>query len=167
MASAVAGLLALLDGLLTHSGHSARHGVVWPLLLATGIHSLLDGWSIRLLGTQPMTDVTVTIGLALHKLPEGAALGWLTRRSLQSARQALLVSCLAELLTVAGALAEPNLNASGSARFGASWVPGVLALIAGGFIFLGVHAIIPARNKPKVLVTFLATLALVGALALV
>ena len=167
MAAGVAGLLALLDGALEHNGHSARHGVVWPLLAATAVHSLLDGWSVRLLGVQPMTNIAVTAGLALHKIPEGAALGWVTRRTLHSSRKAMLASAAAELFTLAGAFGEPSLNASGSAKFGTMWSAGVLALIAGGFLFLGLHTILPLWRRRDVMSVFVATLLLVGALTLV
>lgn len=163
LAASVAGVLAVLDGALTHRGHSVRLGVVWPLVLATAIHSVLDGWSVRLLGTQPLTHITVTAGLALHKIPEGAALGWITRRSLGSARRALLISTVAELFTLAGALAEPSLNASGYARYGSGWTEGVLSLIAGGFLFLACHAVIPAWKRRGVLPVFIATMLIVGA----
>jgi zinc transporter ZupT len=173
IAAGMALVLASLDRLLTHTGHSAHHGVVWPLVLATAIHSLLDGWSVRLLSTQPLTDITVTAGLALHKIPEGAALGWITRRSLGSRRRALFISGTAELFTLAGAFAEPSLNATGSARFGMWWSEGVLLLIAGGFFFLGFHAIWPVwalregRTRRDVTAIFLATLLLVGALTFI
>jgi zinc transporter ZupT len=167
IAAGVACTLALLDRALTHGGHSAHQGVVWPLVLATAIHSVLDGWSVRLLGTQPLTDITVTAGLALHKIPEGAALGWITRRTLGSARRAFFISGAAELFTLAGAFAEPSLNASGSARFGMGWTAGVLSLIAGGFFFLAFHAILPAWRRRGVWAIFAAMLLLTGAFALI
>jgi zinc transporter ZupT len=160
----VAAVLILLDKLLSHSGHSARHGVVWPLLLATAIHSLLDGWAVRLLSVQPLTNIAVTIGLALHKIPEGAAVGFITSRSLGKKRPAYLLSASAELFTILGAFAEPTLNASGLAQFGPWWTAAVLAIIAGGFLFLGIHAILPAWKRRDIAAIFLATLLLVGAL---
>gem|GEM_PF-1629394 len=167
MAAMIAAMLALVDGALTHSGHSARHGFIWPLLLATAIHSVLDGWSVRMLGMQPVASVAVTAALALHKIPEGAALGWIARRLLKSEKRALLVCGGIELFTLAGAFAEPNLNASGSARYGVWWTAGVLSVIAGGFLFLGLHAILPAWRRRYVLATFFGMLLLMGALTLV
>jgi zinc transporter ZupT len=166
-ALSVAGVLGLLDRALTHSGHSASHGVIWPLLLATAIHSSLDGWSVRLLAIQPVTNIAVTIGLALHKIPEGAALGWITRRALHSSRRALLAGAAVEAFTLIGALAEPALNASGSAYFGAWWAGAVLSVIAGGFLFLGAHALLPARKRRSGLVLFFVTLLLMGAMTFV
>ena len=163
----VSALLAVLDATLTHTGHSARHGVVWPLLLATAIHSLLDGWSVRLLAIQPFTNIAVTTGLALHKIPEGVAVGWLCRRTLASPRRAFLAGTAAETFTLVGAFAEPALNASGSARFGVWWTAGALSVIAGGFLFLGLHTILPAWKRRDVMAVFLATLLLVGGLTFV
>jgi hypothetical protein len=40
----------------------------------------------------------------------------------------------------------------------------VLAIIAGSFLFLGVHAVLPNWKKAGVVTTFLATLFLVGVL---
>jgi zinc transporter ZupT len=157
--------LSLLDRMLGHSGPSARQHVVWPLLLATVIHSLLDGWAVRLLGVQALANVAVTAGLALHKIPEGAAVGWITRRSLASARRAFLVSTGAELFTLAGAFAEPALNASGAARFGIWWSASVLSVVAGGFLFLGWHAVSPVWRRRDVMAIFLATFLLVGVLS--
>lgn len=163
----IAAALTVLDRILTHTGHSARHGVVWPLLAATAIHSVLDGWSIRLLGVQPLDNIAVALGLALHKIPEGAAVGWVAHRAMGSSRRAFFASGTAELFTLAGAFAEPALNASGSARFGVWWTTGVLSIIAGAFLFLSIHAIAPAWKRRDVMAVFLATLLLVGALTYV
>jgi zinc transporter ZupT len=166
-ASGVAAALTLLDRILTHTGHSARHGVVWPLLVATAIHSVLDGWSVRLLGFQPLDNMAVALGLALHKIPEGAAVGWIAHRAMESPRRAFVASAAAELFTLAGAFAEPTLNATGSSRFGVWWTPAVLSVIAGAFFFLSVHAIAPAWKRGDVMAIFLVTLLLVGALTFV
>jgi hypothetical protein len=66
-------VLALVDWALIRIGHSPRHGVIAPLVIATAIHSLLDGWSIRALAAQPVPMALVPIGLGLHKIPEGFA----------------------------------------------------------------------------------------------
>lgn len=164
--------LAVLDRALIHSGHSPRHGVVAPLLVATAIHSFLDGWSVRALSVGPLANVGVPIGLALHKLPEGIAIGWLTRRSMYSNSghsngghskwKAAAAAGAAELFTLLGAYVEPSANASGLARFGEWWSTAVTAIIAGGFLFFGFHAVLPYWKKAGVVVVFLAMLALVG-----
>jgi zinc transporter ZupT len=150
--------IAGLDRLLVHTGHSPRQGVIVPLLVATAAHSFVDGWSVRALATQPLTDVAVPLGLALHKIPEGAALGWVARHLSSSQWTAALVCFAVEAVTLAGAWIEPKANRSGMAAFGPWWTVGVLAVISGSFIFLAIHAIIPAWKRPSVVLAFLGSL---------
>lgn len=98
----------------------------------------------------------------MHKISEGLALGWITHKSLGSASKAMTASAAVEAVTVIGAFVEPRANQSGIAEFGAWWTAMVLAIIAGGFLFLGLHALWPGWKRPGVLVVFLATLGLVG-----
>jgi hypothetical protein len=139
----VAVLLAFSDWALIRLGSSPRHGVMAPLLVATAIHSLLDGWSIRALATQPVPLALVPIGLGLHKIPEGFALGWVLRRSLSSHTRAFTLGALAEAFTLVGAFLQPGTDRFGLTRFGHSWTPAVLSIIAGAFVFLGCHALLP------------------------
>jgi zinc transporter ZupT len=162
MALAVSGVLALLDGALSHVGHSARHQLIGPLLMAAALHSLLDGWSVRELTTRPITEIAVPIGLALHKIPEGLALGWITRRSVSSHWKAGAAAAGAELFTLVGAFVEPAANRSGAAEFGGWWTAIVLATIAGSFLFLGFHAVLPHWRRAGIVAVFFATLLLVG-----
>ena len=69
-----------------HCGEPRLHGFAAPLLIATGIHSMLDGWSIRVLAAHQISGWAAPLGLALHKAPEGMALGLITREALTSAR---------------------------------------------------------------------------------
>lgn len=155
--------IAGLDRLLIHTGHSPRHGVILPLLIATAAHSFIDGWSVRALGSQPLTDVAVPLGLALHKVPEGVALGWVTRQASRSAWAAALLCLAVEAVTLAGAAVEPTADRSGIARFGPWWAVGILAVISGSFIFLAIHALLPDRKRPTVVMAFLAALFATGA----
>jgi zinc transporter ZupT len=159
--------LLVLDRLLLHTGHSPRHGVIGPLLAATAIHSFLDGWSVRAFSIQPLANVAVPLGLGLHKIPEGLALGWIARRSFSPAWKAAATAAAIETMTLVGALVEPRANDSGVAAFGPWWTAVVLSIIAGGFLFLGLHALLPARNRAGVVPVFITTLAAVGGIALV
>jgi hypothetical protein len=154
--------LITADWLLMHTKHSPRQGVIGPLLAATAVHSFLDGWSVRALSGQPLTNVAVTLGLALHKVPEGLALGWIARRASSSTRRAGLAAGAVELLTLAGAFIEPRANESGALKFGAWWTAGVLTVISGSFLFLGFHALWPSWRRPGVVVVFVTCLLLVG-----
>jgi zinc transporter ZupT len=137
-------------------------GLLGPLLGATAIHSFLDGWSVRALGTGKVADVAVSLGLGLHKFPEGLALGWITRRLSVSVKPAIAACLGVELLTVLGAAMEPRVIESGRATFGLWWVAVVLAIISGSFLFLGFEAILPFRRRLDVIVVFLGCAAVVG-----
>ncbi len=165
MAIAVCGLLLLADRMLLHKGQASKH-VIGTLLVATAIHSFLDGWSIRAIAGNPFTNVTVTLGLALHKGPEGLAVGWISRRSIPRLWKAIVASSGVELMTLAGAAVQPIANQSGRAAFGPAWTAGVLSVIAGSFFFLGVHAILPNRKRLSVMVAFVGAFTLVACASL-
>ncbi|MCU1292342.1 MAG: zinc/iron permease [Bryobacterales bacterium] len=162
----LSGALWAADRFLLHKGHSWRHGFVPPLMAATAVHSLLDGWSIRALEVQPMANIAVLLGLALHKLPEGLALGWMTRNALHSTTRAVLFCSSAEMLTVAGAWAEPKVATSDVEIFGTKATAAVLMLVAGSFLFLGSHTVLPNRMKAGIVPIFLSGMVLAGVLAL-
>lgn len=164
---AAACVLGALDKLLVHTGHSPRHGVLGPLLAATALHSFVDGWSVRALSVHPLTSVTVVIGLGLHKFPEGVALGWITRKSMSSSARAAAASGGVEALTLLGAVVERRTDVFGAARFGAWWTAVVLAIIAGSFLFLGTHAVLPERRSAGVMILFVLTLAAIAGLRVV
>jgi len=158
--------LGLLDRQLGQPDQAQGFGVVGPLLVGTVIHSFLDGWSVQAIARQRLADVAVPIGLALHKLPEGVALGWITRRTISPFWKAAMASSGAELVTLAGAFVEPKADQSGAAAFGPWWPAGVLAVISGSFLFLGFHAIWPNWKRLGVVLSFLATFFVVGCLGI-
>jgi hypothetical protein len=153
------------DRLLVHTGQSPRHGVVAPLMIATAVHSFLDGWSVSALAIRPLAGLAAPIGLGLHKLPEGLALGWINRKAMQSARNAILISASVELTTLLGAWIEPRVARSGEAAFGARWTAVVLTLVGGSFLFLGMHTVAEHRKRPGVLLVFFGGLLLTGIFA--
>ena len=165
-AAACAGM-ALVDRHFHHHGDGIAGEIVWPLLVAASIHSVLDGWSIRTLSGEPITSVAVLFGLALHKVPEGLALGWIVRQSFRSFSKALAIGSCVELLTMAGAAIEPGVNQSGKEQFGVAWTSAGLAMIAGSFLFLGLHTTLHAGRRSSVLAVFLSALLTVGCVALV
>ena len=150
-----------------HCAAPPLHGFAAPLLIATGIHSLVDGWSIQMLAQDGIAGVAAPLGLALHKIPEGLALGLITRESMNSTWRAFFVCAAAECLTLVGAWIEPAADSEGALRFGPLWVTAVLAVIAGSFIFLGFHTVHGSRRKSGVISTFVLTLLAVGCLAIV
>jgi zinc transporter ZupT len=155
-----------LDHDHSHCGAPPLHGFALPLLIAAGIHSMLDGWSVRLLAGHGIAGWAAPVGLALHKIPEGMALGLIARESLNSARRTLLLCVAVECLTLVGAVLEPAADRAGAAHFGGGWVTGVLAITGGSFLFLGFHTVHGSRNKPGVIPAFLVTLCSIAAIAL-
>src|SRR5262249_11087727 len=63
------------------SGAVELHGFSAPLVAAAAIHSFLDGWSVATVqGAVPLgLRVAVPLAVALHKAPEGIALGGIVR----------------------------------------------------------------------------------------
>ncbi|MBV8896176.1 MAG: hypothetical protein JO051_06680 [Acidobacteriaceae bacterium] len=166
-ALAIAGcvLIGSIDMILMHTGHSPRSGAIGPLLAATAVHCFLDGWSVRALGGRPLADAAVAIGLALHKVPEGFALGWVMQRALAAARKAVFLGAAVESLTAIAAFIEPSANRSATASMGGWWTAGVLGIISGSFLYLGFHVVVPERHKRGVVPLFVGTLATMAAVA--
>ncbi len=157
---------------VSHHDHGMRAepflpGFALPLLLATGAHSILDGWSIRILAPNHFAGTAAVIGLSLHKIPEGFGLGLLTRESLQSTTKTLLFCGIAECFTLVGAGIEPLADHAGVIRFGSAWITGILALTGGSFLFLGYHALHGKQDQPGVISSFLLSFCVVAAIALV
>ena len=150
----------------SHCGEPPLHGFAAPLLIATGIHSLLDGWSVRILAPSWVAGWAAPLGLALHKIPEGMALGLIAREALASTRRAFWACVAVESLTLLGAMLEPMADQAGAAQFGGNWMTCILAITGGSFLFLGFHTVHGSRKKPGVVPTFLLTLCGVAAIAL-
>lgn len=117
------------------------HGFAGPLLIAAALHSAVDGWSVTAAGHA--SGVTATLGAALaagigiHKVPEGLALGLITRASMASRYSALAWCAAAEGATLAGAASETML----APYLGSAGLHALLALAAGSFLYLGAHAV--------------------------
>ena len=123
-----------------HGDCSERlHGFAAPLLIASGLHSFLDGWSLAVSQQKGLEDLKTAflLGIGVHKLPEGLALGALLAAALGAARKAMLGAAAAQLMMIAGGalaiLLAPHL--------GANWAIGFLSVAAGAFVYLGYHAI--------------------------
>lgn len=157
----VCGLLILLDRMLLHDGHARGH-VLAPLLIATAVHSFVDGWSVRAIAINPLANLAVALGLALHKGPEGLAVGWICRRSISSLWKAAAAALAVEFMTLVGAWVEPRASRSALQAFGPWWTSLVLSFIAGSFLFVGIHAVLPNRRRLSVVGTFFLSLALVA-----
>jgi zinc transporter ZupT len=125
--------------------HTELHGFGPPLLIAAGLHAALDGWSVvaadgashgALHGWAGLGGAFV-LAVAVHKIPEGIALGVIARAALDSRNSALLWSVAAELMTLAGAGLEIVL----APYLGQTLLHVLLAVAGGAFIYLGGHAV--------------------------
>jgi zinc transporter ZupT len=115
------------------------HGFAGPLLAAAALHSFFDGWSVAAaqLAVPLGLRVAVPLAVALHKLPEGIALGGILRAAVKSRVAALGWCILAEGATLvggaAGLLMAPHL--------GTTWILYPLGLTGGWLFYLGYHAV--------------------------
>jgi len=115
------------------------HGFAAPLISASILHSFFDGWSIA---TAQMAvplgiRVTVPLAIALHKIPEGIALGAIVRASLSSRAVALGWCVVAEGATLGGGA----LGLAIAPRLGTAWITYPLGIAAGWLFYLGAHAV--------------------------
>jgi len=127
-----------------HSHHHedcarSLHGFAAPLLIASGLHSFFDGWSLAISQQRGYEDLrkAFLVGVGVHKLPEGLALGALLIAALGTERRAMLGATVAQSMTlVGGALAVAF-----SDRLAANWSVAFLSVAAGAFSYLGYHAV--------------------------
>ncbi|MCS7316398.1 MAG: ZIP family metal transporter [Bryobacterales bacterium] len=115
------------------------HGFALPLLVAAGIHAFLDGVGIAA-SAQPNAGAlggAVLVGVSLHKIPEGIALGVILHAALGSRAAACAWCAAIQALTPLGAAVESAV----SAWLGLSGVSIALGLAAGSFLYLAYHAV--------------------------
>ena len=115
------------------------HGFAAPLIIAAALHSFLDGWSVAVVQhAAPLgLRVAVPVAIALHKVPEGIALGGVMRAAVPSRAVALFWCLLAEGATLAGGALALAL----APHLGSMWTIYPLGLTAGWLIYLGYHAV--------------------------
>jgi zinc transporter ZupT len=115
------------------------HGFAAPLILAAALHSFLDGWSIATvqLAAPLGLRVAVPVAVALHKAPEGMALGGILRAAVRSRAAALGLAALAEGSTLAGGA----LGLVMAPHLGSEWITYPMGIAAGWLCYLGYHAV--------------------------
>ncbi len=128
------GLLTLLDGLGYPVCPSCRHGEKFAgsLVLATAVHAFADGWGMVATANRGAVSAAIGAAILIHKIPEGLALGAMLRVS--EPRFAVWLAIVAEAPTVLG-------GAVGLQTLPGIWVNYPLAVAAGTFLFLGLHAV--------------------------
>ncbi len=113
------------------------HGFATPMVVAFAMHSLLDGWAIAASSEDPNLGLPFVLGLAVHKIPEGLALGVILRAALNSRIGAVAWAAAAQAATIAGGAAEFAV----AQHLGKHWMSVLLALAGGSFLYLGGHAV--------------------------
>ncbi len=115
------------------------HGFAVPLIVAAALHSFLDGWSIATVQLHvPLgLRVAVPLAVALHKAPEGIALGGILRASVKSRAAATAWCILAEGTTLVGGV----LGLLMAPHLGTAWITYPLGVAAGWLFYLGFHAV--------------------------
>jgi len=115
------------------------HGFALPLIAAAALHSFVDGWSVATaqLAVPLGLRVAVPLAIALHKLPEGIALGAILRAAVPSRMAALGWCMLAEGTTLAGGA----LGLVMAPHLGSQWILYPLGITAGWLCYLGSHAV--------------------------
>jgi zinc and cadmium transporter len=109
------------------------HGFAPPLLIASALHSALDGWG----AASTSFGTALALGIAVHKIPEGVALGVIARASLKSKMAALMWCAVAQSATLVGGALE----AAVAPALGSHNLHAILAIAGGSFLYLGGHAI--------------------------
>jgi len=122
----------------THHHEDCRqslHGFGVPLLIAAGLHSFFDGWSLAISRQKGFESLKVPflVGIGIHKLPEGLALGALLIAALGTEWRAMLGAAAAQSMMLAGGALAVLLADHLSIK--------ILSVAAGVFIYLGYHAV--------------------------
>lgn len=115
------------------------HGFAAPLISGAALHSFLDGWGIAASqwAATPGVRIAVPLAVALHKLPEGIALGGILLASMKRRSVAMAWCAVAEGATLVGGAAGLFM----APYLGARWTIYPLGLAAGWLCFLGYHAV--------------------------
>jgi zinc transporter ZupT len=115
------------------------HGFAAPLLIASGLHSFFDGWSLAVSEQKGFEGLKVAFlaGIGVHKLPEGLALGALLIAALGTEWRAMLGATAAQSMMLAGGALGVLLANHLAPR----WTVAFLSVAAGAFVYLGYHAV--------------------------
>lgn len=111
------------------------HGFAGPLLAATAIHSLFDGWALA--AAHAAGRQGIWAGVLIHKIPECVVFGIVLRAAMKSKRNAIIGAILTQAATLLGAVLENGL----APHLGPYWIVVLLAIAGGTFLYLGFHAV--------------------------
>jgi len=141
------------------------HGFAGPLIAAAAVHSFMDGWSVATVQlTVPLgLRVAVPLAVALHKLPEGIALGGILRAAVKRRTAAVGWCLLAEGTTIVGGVAGLAM----APHLGTQWITYPLGIAAGWLFYLGFHAVHEEWKRRGALPAFASALAGVAGAAVI
>lgn len=135
--------------------------IVKLLFGVLAFHSFLDGLAISTEGHHHAHN-SVIAAIITHKLPEGLALASLMMGAGYTKSRIIRNVVLVESTTILGGLFGQYIIAEGLSLW---WLGFLEAHIAGGFLFLAIHAIIGEvfkNHKALVILTFVLGIALIG-----
>ena len=119
------------------------------MIAALSVHSFMDGLAISSgVASGSSVGLLILLAVAYHKFPEGLALTSVAMSSGMSRRNAFLTSTLIESsTTILGGLAGFLLPISQ----GSPWSGYVLGHVAGGFVFIVLHALLSevVKHHPR------------------
>ena len=123
--------------------HHAHGGGLIALAIVLGIHCFLDGLGMSAASTvDASVGIRVVSGMAIHKLPEGFALGMILMAGGRSAWRAFAVATAIEAATLGGPLTTTVwTNPSGF------WLSLVLAYLGGTFLYLSATGLWEALGR--------------------
>ncbi len=114
--------------------------IVLTLLTALSIHSFMDGLALSTGNIEAhVQHESVFAAITTHKFPEGLALAALMFSSNYSKQKIIIYVLLVELVTVAGAFTGLYLLKE---SFSPVLMGMIMAHVAGGFIYLAIHAVL-------------------------
>ena len=119
--------------------------IVLTLLTALSIHSFLDGMAISTGNSSVnLTDQSIFVAILAHKFPEGLALAALMLSSNYPQIKIFIIVATVESVTIVGAAFGIYFFSSGISPL---LMGLVMAHIAGGFIYLAIHAVLGEMLK--------------------
>lgn len=119
-----------------HDPCEARlHGFATPLLAASVVHSLFDGWTLA--AAQAAGRYGISAGVLVHKVPESIAFGIILGAATKSRRQAVVGAAMVQASLLLGAALEMAV----APHIGMFWIQVLLAVSGGTFLYLGYHAL--------------------------
>jgi len=113
---------------------NSLHGFETPLIVAAMLHGLFDGWALAAgqSGGAGALGSAISMGVAIHKLPEGLAMGVILRAAMKSRSRAMIWAVLTQSVLLVGA----GMEAVMSSYLGNWWVSVLLAVGGGTFYIL-------------------------------